>query len=180
MSMVSLQLEYESAGADFDSTRTYRYRLWRLWGGGSLTPWKTVLWIMLNPSTADEHVLDPTLRRCESFSRIWCYDGFEVCNVFPLRSPYPDSLYDHPDPGGPGCENDMAILSAADRADCIVLGWGAQKVAREPGRRLVRLLADHGRLDLMCLKQNMDGSPVHPLYQSKKAILRPYVYQHGS
>ena len=75
--------KYESAGGEFDEpARIYRYRLRRMWGGASLTPRRTVLWIVLNPSTADENVLDPTLRRCEGFSRAWSYDGFEVCNIF--------------------------------------------------------------------------------------------------
>lgn len=85
--------KYESAGAEFDEpARIYPYRLWRMWGGGSLRPWRTVLCIMLKPWTADEHVLDPTLRRCEGFSRAWGYDGFEVCNLFALRSTDPDNF----------------------------------------------------------------------------------------
>ena len=46
--------------AVFDETRRYRYRLSREWllGDG------VCCFIMLNPSTADETVLDPTVRRC--------------------------------------------------------------------------------------------------------------------
>lgn len=172
---ITTPLAYESAGADFDPTRTYRYRLWRIWGGGSLTPWRTVLWVMLNPSTADETVLDPTLRRCERFSRSWGYDGFEVCNLFPLRSPDPSALVSHPLPGGPGCENDRAILASANRSERIVVGWGGHRLAQSAGRRLVQLLAEHGRTDIYCLKVNAaDGSPAHPLYLPNASELRRY------
>lgn len=72
-----LALAYLSAGAEFDEPeRVYRFNLHRRWAEGS-----TLLWIMLNPSIADEHVLDPTLRRCENFSRAWGYAGFEVATV---------------------------------------------------------------------------------------------------
>lgn len=152
--------EYESQGATFDETRVYRYTLHRMWGGGSLSPWRTVLWIMLNPSTADEHVLDPTLRKCQGFSQRWGYDGFEVCNLFALRSTDPRALDTHPEPIGPG--NDAAIAEAISRADLVVVGWGGDKAAKvraaDVSARLLKGLTVH------CLKRNSDGSPMHPLY----------------
>ena len=49
--------------------RQYRYALWRKWADGP-----QVLFVMLNPSTADESVDDPTIRRCISFAKAWGFD----------------------------------------------------------------------------------------------------------
>lgn len=166
---MKLPIEYESQGADFDEPeRIYRYSLHRMWGGGSLSVWRTVLWIMLNPSTADERVLDPTLRKCERFSMNWGFDGFEVVNLFALRATDPAALSDHPAPIGQGygdrmdgAINDGAICDAAERADLIVCGWGAEKIA-QPRAIVVRSMLRAYALE--CLGINQDGSPKHPLY----------------
>lgn len=154
---------YESSGAKFDADRIYRYSLHRMWGGGSLSEWKTTLWIMLNPSTADEHVLDPTLRRVEGFSRRWGYDGFEVANLFAYRATQPDNLWKESlcgmDVVGP--ENDDHVLQAAKRADRIIVGWGRHAVAPMRARKVLSLLS---RYELWCLGINQDASPKHPLY----------------
>ncbi len=41
----------------------YRYLLWRTWD--ETCP--RLLWVLLNPSKADEQTDDPTLRRCSRF-----------------------------------------------------------------------------------------------------------------
>ena len=165
--------EYESQGAEFDEpARVYRYSLHRMWGGGSLSEWKTTLWIMLNPSTADENELDPTLRRCEAFSRAWGFDGFEVVNLFAIRSTDPKMLYLVSEPVGQ--ENDRFILQAAYRADKIIVGWGTEKIARERGKQVMHLLASGLHFHTWCLGTNDDGSPKHPLYIAKHTKLRRY------
>ena len=127
----------------------------------------SVLWVMLNPATADEHVLDPTLRRCEGFSKRFGYDGFEVVNLFALRSTDPSVL---PRLGWAaiGPDNDLAIRQAADRADRIIVGWGQERFARSRALAVSMLLCDR---DLYCLGQNQDGSPKHPLYLSAATLL---------
>ena len=83
----------------------------------------TVLFIMLNPSTADAFKLDPTVTRCYNYARAWGYGHLLVANLFALRSTDPDRLYHHQDPVGP--DNMAWIDEAADYADKIVLAWGA-------------------------------------------------------
>jgi hypothetical protein len=152
---------YVSAGATFSTDRVYRYTLWREWQAAPVR----ILWIMLNPSTADEHVLDATLRRVEGFSRQWRYGGFVVCNLFALRSTDPKGLYAHPAPIGEvqygHNVNDDAIRTQADRCSAIVLGWGSEKIAADRAAHVEKLLTGYR---LSCLGRNADGQPKHPLY----------------
>lgn len=167
---------YERQGAEFDDDRTYRYSLHRMWGGGSLSAWKTVLWVMLNPSTADESVLDPTLRRVEGFTRAWGYDGFEVCNLFAYRATDPDDLPKLSLCGVDivgGVRTNDALLAAADRADLVVCGWGKHTIAQNRARTVTSSLRGFHQ-QIHCLGTNADGSPRHPLYLSKSTQLQEY------
>jgi hypothetical protein len=76
------------SGAELSACRTYRYRLWRQWDA-DLAP---VVWVMLNPSTADESADDPTIRKCIGFAQRWGYGGIEVVNLYAYRSPDPRQL----------------------------------------------------------------------------------------
>ena len=84
------------------SARVYRYLLTRRWG---TVP--AMVWIMLNPSTADAFAEDPTIRRCLIFAHREGCGGLTVVNLFALRSTDPKALTRHPDPVGPA--NDTFI-----------------------------------------------------------------------
>lgn len=165
-------MKYVSAGATFDEPeRKYRYRLWREWDAAPTR----LLWVMLNPSTADETVLDPTLRRVEGFTRAWGYGGFMVVNLFALRSTDPRGLYEHTSPIGESDGlfnvNDDEIQTAANRAASIVVAWGGEKIARDRARAVLALL--HSR-KLGCLGVNSDGSPKHPLYLASASKVQEF------
>ncbi|MFI4897265.1 MAG: DUF1643 domain-containing protein [Phycisphaerales bacterium JB059] len=152
--------------ATFDETRTYRYTLHRRWApaGGR------VCFCLLNPSTADEFKLDPTLTRCLGYARRWGFHAMEVVNIFALRSTDPGALREHDDPVGPG--NDRAIRLAARRADRVVVGWGAHGALLGRGEQVARLLTDLCRP--LCLGLTNAGAPRHPLYLRKD--LEPIEY----
>jgi hypothetical protein len=78
---------------------------------------------MLNPSTADASVDDPTIRRCTGFSEAWGFDSLTVVNLFAFRSPHPEDLAKVDDPVGP--VNDLAIREAVFGASRVVVAWGA-------------------------------------------------------
>ena len=122
---------------------------------------------MLNPSTADADVLDPTLRRCRGFAHRAGYSGMVIANVFAYRATDPSELEDVGDPVGP--ENLQWVVRAAVEASQVVVGWGANRLANghrsEP--RAASNLADHLlslKIPLYCLGVTKDGSPRHPLY----------------
>ena len=147
--------------------RRYRYRLRREAGG--LLGEGVALFIMLNPSTADEAADDPTIRRCCGFVRRWGYGALEVVNLFALRATDPAALYADADPVGP--ENDSHISAAAADAKIIVAAWGVHGTLYGRGPAVRDLLQGQGRR-LTALGVTKDGQPRHPLYMPLTANLR--------
>ena len=74
----------------------YRYNLSRTWSRHQSAP--RLLWIMLNPSTADEDNDDATIRRCIDFSRRWGFSGLDVVNLLAIRTTKPSAIHAEPDP----------------------------------------------------------------------------------
>jgi hypothetical protein len=68
--------------AVFSPCRRYRYELGQIWAGEE----NVAVFVGLNPSTANEHVDDPTIRRCIRFARDWGYGGLVMLNLFALVS----------------------------------------------------------------------------------------------
>lgn len=138
--------------ATFSACRTYRYALWRRWGRGDY-----VMFIGLNPSTADETNDDPTIRRCIGFARAWGYGALCMANLFAFRATQPADMKRAADPVG--AENDHVLRQLADQAGVVVAAWGAHGTYK--GRdQSVRLLVP----DLHYLRLTKDGHPGHPLY----------------
>lgn len=147
------------SGARFSPCRTWRYALWRRW-----TPGPTVLWLLLNSSSADETTNDPTVERCQRRTRTMeagRYGGYEVCNIFALRSTDPKGLYMAEDPVGP--ENDAAIMDRIRAAERVICGWGNHGQLHQRGRQVLAMLRNHG-ITPECLKITGAGEPGHPLY----------------
>lgn len=145
--------------AIISSCGSYRYQLQRearaMWPTRS-----TALFIMLNPSTADAELDDPTIRRCRSFADKWDCNGIVVANLYALRATNPNELWTHPDPIGP--ENDDYLRDLSKEHETVVCAWGAN--ARLDRVDVVRKIFS-GRLHrLMCLGVTKQGAPRHPLY----------------
>jgi|SRR6185369_1848891 len=147
----------------------YRYLLWRSIGTGE----RTVLFLMLNPSTADAQSDDPTLRRCTTFARDWGFGRLEVCNLFALRTKDPRKLRAAKSPIGPA--NDRHIIEAASRASVIVAGWGTHGSYLERGREVAELLEAH-RHSLCALRCTRAGHPAHPLYLPRALAPMPMTH----
>lgn len=147
----------------------YRYTLERRFGnyedGTSYDGAGSILFVMLNPSTADAANDDPTIRRCLGFAHRFNFRELLVANVYSLRATNPEDLWDSQEAGikirGP--EHAYYFAQLAFRADRVVMAFGNH--AASPDRRVAeRLLTDNFRGDPCCLKRNKDGSPGHPLY----------------
>ena len=134
----------------------YRYDLLRQWGTDEDGQ---VCWVMLNPSTADATLDDPTIRRCVGFSMAWGFGSLIVVNLFAWRSTDPKALLSAPDPIGP--ENDACIERAVRNADLTVCAWGTKGGLLNRAAKVTQALSGH---DLHALDITKDGHPKHPLY----------------
>lgn len=141
----------------------YRYELTRVWE--PMRPGGNVLWVMLNPSTADASIDDPTIRRCVGFSRAWGYGSLTVVNLFALRATNPGELYHHGEPVGP--ENDEVIGLCAEAAELVIVAWGNHGFHRGRDTAVLRLLDYVGR-PVQCLGLTKFDRPRHPLYVPAK------------
>ncbi|AOY90515.1 hypothetical protein BKK79_00735 [Cupriavidus sp. USMAA2-4] len=159
-------------GAILSDCEQYRYRLWREWDSGR----PALGFIMLNPSTADHQVDDPTITRCLQRAIAGKYGRLEVVNLFPLRSTDPDGLLTHPAPLGDRADlNDAVIMDAIDRCAMVICAWGAHKAAPARAAEVLRIIRMCGRGKLLYhLGLNQDGSPKHPLYIAAKTRPQPF------
>lgn len=123
---------------------------------------------MLNPSTADEKVLDPTCSRARDFAERWGFGALLVTNVFAWRATDPQDMKAVCDPVGRG--NDAAIVRAAKQSAIVVCAWGNHGAHQQRSPAVLRLLRDAG-IALHVLRVNAGGEPAHPLYLS--GTLRP-------
>ena len=167
----------------FSDDRCYRYFLEahsQLATGGRDKG--TCLFIMLNPSTADECLSDKTIDRCKEFANKWRYGTLWVCNLYAFRSPSPSTLRKALDDGvdiNGHPANNRHIARTAERADKIVLAWGGIGI-QSLGKRnfskrvseIIPLLRDAGALEKLyalcppetpCLPS---GQPRHPKPQN--------------
>ena len=149
--------------ANFSSCRKYRYSLSRIWDKQK----KFVLFIGLNPSTADEEVDDPTIRRCSGYAQKWGYGGFIMVNLFAYRTTLPSNLKKVKYPVGR--DNDKYIVKLSKKADITVAAWGNNGILYRRDKQVLSLVSN-----LMCLKVNKSGQPAHPLYLKKDLKLTKF------
>lgn len=159
--------------AQFSPCRTWRYTLLRQWNAKPV-----LVWLLLNPSTADESRDDPTIRRCIGFSMNHGYGGLVILNLFAYRATNPKCLMDAADPVGP--ENDDWIIKCVLWRD-VVCAWGNEPVRRGNEKLAPRIPAVRRLLlrasAIFCLRQTGAGQPEHPLYIPAKQSLTPYACQ---
>jgi len=147
------------SGATISPDGVYRYHLWRRWTDG---PGRFATFIMLNPSTADAEVDDPTIRRCIGFAKAWGMSGMEVLNLYALRATDPKRLRQVPDPVGPG--NDEWLRDRAGRASRngwpLIAAWGVNAKSD----RVRHVMSFPGMAALTALGTTKHGHPKHPLF----------------
>lgn len=150
----------------------YRPVLSRIWDENK----PLVVFVGLNPSTADAFVDDPTIAKEIRMARAWGFGGLIMLNVFAYRSTDPAALLTVPDPVGPG--NLEAIRKHASGRP-VICAWGrVNKRLAEHAQRVRDLLVDLSRggtgTALNALGYTKDGQPRHPLYVPDAAKLVPF------
>ncbi len=163
--------------AVFSACGHYRYDLTcefeepgTLFDGGEATR-GTVCWVLANPETADEAVLDPTLTRCAKFSRAWGFSSMVIPNVLAYRATDPKAVVaaarDGVDDVGPAHDAYLARRAGIE----LVVGCGAFGLVAARASRVLQLLGPEG---LCCVGRNRDDSPRHSLYLPASAGLVPF------
>lgn len=153
------------SAAHFSPDRLYRYMLLRRWDSSR----PTAMFVGLNPSTADETLDDPTIRRCIRYAKDWGYGALLMGNIYALRSTDPKGLNAVEHPTGP--DNDAWLEKMGRSAGIVVAAWGAWPgpVKSRP-QRVAELFEK-----LHALGLTANGEPRHPLYM--KADAQPQVWR---
>ena len=157
----------------------YRYELRRLFFDSPTS--KTILFCMLNPSTADEIKDDPTIRRCRNFAIREGARQMIVANLFAARATSPKDLWRLPTPEAEGPDNISYIHYLAKQADVIIAAWGNLPAKHHSYADAILKLAlgDSGRPVYRLGSPTKSGQPRHPLYLRKDTPLELH-YQHPS
>lgn len=149
--------------ACFSECRNYRYLLGRTWDPDGCA----VLFLGLNPSTADEKANDPTVRRCIRFAKDWGFGTLLLANLFALRSTNPMELYNHHDPVG--VQNDIVLRLLRGSAKEVVFAWGARGGFMERDQIVRKIYPEAS-----CFGVTKDGHPRHPLYIAASTSLHRF------
>lgn len=140
--------------AEFSPCGSYRYVLSRTWNDTK----ERLVFIGLNPSTADAQKEDPTIRKCLHFAHQEGFGGFDILNIYAYRTPYPQELFKAADPIGP--ENAVFLNTYMKRAQKVALMWG--QAAHQ--HQMVQHFLQSYPGPWYCFGENKDGSPRHVLY----------------
>lgn len=146
--------ETEIKGAYFSADRKYRYSLFRIWDKNK----PFVQFVGLNPSTANENVDDPTIRRIKQFARDWGYGGFYMTNLFGFVTPYPEELKTCADPLG---DNNMWLRNVKELCATVCFCWGSFDVFGRDNE------VSSMFPEAVCFGLSKSGNPKHPLYLPK-------------
>lgn len=148
-----------SRSADISNDKKDRFSLSRIWD--SKKP--KALYIMLNPSYADNESDDPTIRRLIFFSKKFKFGGFYVTNLFSQITPYPKEL----NMDNKSKKKNLKIISELiKKSDLIVYAWG--NLVSEP-IELRKLIESP-----LCFGINKNGTPKHPLYLRSDTKLQDF------
>lgn len=155
-----------TSSALMDPAGVYQYVLVRRWSDA--TP---LVVCMLNPSTADNQVNDPTIVRLIGRAVRGGYGGLVVVNLLARRAKDPQDLAAHFDTVGP--LNDLVISEVIAKTGTVVVGWGAHPMAAGRTAWMLQILAVVG-VDVLCLGVTAGGHPRHPLYVPTVQPLVPF------
>lgn len=126
------------------------------------------VFMMLNPSTADHNVNDPTVSRCVDFAQKWGFADVTILNLFAFRATDPDDLLAFGLEPGVGTNNDRHIATVVKQSRRVVLGWGntfkEEPFFRDRIRAVLATIAKNHASPAVALEINSDGHPRHPLY----------------
>lgn len=148
----------DKSGAKFSDCRKYRYALWRIWDESK----PLVMFIGLNPSTANEDSDDRTIEAVTDMAKNQGFGGFYMMNLFAYVSTDPDHLLL---PEARDAVNDDYLKTISAKCQRIIFAWGNFKQAKQRSKEVIPMYPE-----AYCLKFTKDGSPWHPLYVKRNIV----------
>ena len=156
--------------AEISPCGKYRYTLTRIWDETK----RVLVWVCLNPSTADAEKDDATIRKLTSYAKAWGFGGILVLNIFAYRATDPKDLKKAKDPVGP---DNLGVLKRTLRklgqdglGYLVIAAWGNHGEFQNQGEEIARLLKGKAK----CLGLTKTGHPKHPLYLRKDVERIPF------
>lgn len=146
----------------------YRHDLYREWNNSK----ETMVWVMLNPYTADGSQDDNTIRKCIAYAKAWNYGSFHVVNLFDIRLTDSKELKKKENPFTHDCFQ-IALAKIKLCKGIVLCGWGNEGLIKERSQAFKQYMKFYN-VKLFCLKTNKNGEPTHPLYLKKE--LTPVEY----
>lgn len=181
----------------------WRYELWRRWGPRPNSIGRgSLVFVMLNPSTADSKTDDPTVRRCVGFAWGAGYTGLKVVNLFAHRDRDPGFLvetgtaaagrhrahvrecrrtgrrpldrrfFEKNEQESYVGPDNDAWIKGACERKDVVLAWGSRGPDWRAEEVLEILKGSAARI--LCLGRTKAGRPRHPLYVPASKALEPW------
>lgn len=140
----------------------YRYVLQRVWD--SNRPF--LVFIMLNPSTADGVADDATIRVCMGRAHLMQAGGILILNLFAYRATKPSVMLKVADPIGP--LNDETIRRCLTdrqmpRPLMVIAACGNDGCVRYRDQHVAAFVTGELQIPLYCLGTTKSGAPKHPL-----------------
>ena len=131
----------------------YRYRLSRKWAGTK----PFVLFVLMNPSTADPNSDDPTVAKCADSPRLGAMAALWLQTR--LHTAALKRLLEIADPVG--AENDKHIIEAAKKAAVVVFAYGQpHKALRYRGPAIAKLLIEKAHVTPHVLSLGKTSRPL--------------------
>ncbi|MGG3158446.1 DUF1643 domain-containing protein [Priestia megaterium] len=165
--MVRNWLPNEVIKVEFDKTKKHRFFLSCTWNSSL----KSALFIMLNPSWADENRCDDTVSKCIHYAKKINCGSVKIVNLFSLITPNPNDLLissfrNHQD-------NLKWQKESLKKSDYVVAAWGEQGVWFNASYKILRLIEKY-EIDIYCISTNRYGLPRHPARLSKSLSIKKY------
>ncbi|MDZ5474152.1 DUF1643 domain-containing protein [Bacillus sp. 31A1R] len=151
----------------------YRYSLIREW---DINNSKSVVFVLLNPSTADDEEDDQTTKICIEFAKRWGFGSLQIVNLFAYRATDPKDLKNVNNYQKMVGEKNYQFLSTAlDEADKIVCAWGEHGIIKKRylDPSLIKLFSNH---QLYCFRELAKKQPKHPLGVDYTTPLKEYSF----
>lgn len=147
----------------------YRYQLIRQWDLEK----PLVLFIGLNPSTADAELDDPTIRRCIGFAKREGFGGLIMANLFAYRATSPTDMKNSQNPIGN--LNDDWLNKSINECKAVIACWGSHGNHLDRHIAVSNLLKSYSpTTPILCFGKTKERQPKHPLYLASDTKLDNY------